>query len=164
VSFEVDFAKPEGQLDNRPLVAAFLRTFPDFQEVEIDQAAAAQDLAADAGVTPSEWVERGIGIQCLSFTSDDWWVEVSFWNATVMLRLPNFPPAGIDAALEATACIRAFLRNQGLASIDPLNGQPRFGVDEGPLLRAAYADRQRQIVRVGALVGVEGDGQGHKCE
>jgi hypothetical protein len=152
VPFEILLRKPTSRKldDNRLWVVAVRAQFPGFEEERVDHVQLAADLAEDIGLTPREYLARGIGlgVDCGSDSS----IHIGFWDSSVSVELPNFPPAGTEQALSAALPIVAFLLSLGFALLDPTSGLP---TSEEPVkvLTQGYAARQEQLRAVATLTG-----------
>ncbi len=149
--FEILLRKPPSREldDNRLWVAALCAQFPTFEEEQVDHVQLAADLAEDIGLTPREYLARGIG---LGVDDSDSSIHLGFWDSSVSIELPNFPPAGTDQALSAALPIVAFLLSLGFVLLDPASGDPTSS-EPVTVLKQGYAARQEQLRTVAKLTG-----------
>jgi hypothetical protein len=153
LGYDITFRKPAGKelLGNEHWATTFLESFPQFRQIEADREALAQDLATDIGLTPQEYVARGIGIQLHLQSTEAWWVNVSFWDSCASVSLPNYPVMGAPEAIVSTAAVREFFRSKGFDAIDPISGEALSAENEDAALVAGYLKRQQVVGHVATL-------------
>lgn len=153
MGFRIVLRKPEGHAleDNRRWARLVRARFPELAEDESDRESLAQDLAGDLGMTPREYMERGIGV-ALEREADDAWTRLSFWIETAEVELPNFPPAGIAMAVDSVMPLLGLLVNEGFTALDEATGRP-FDQPLSEALRQTYMRRQAEVERVAEITG-----------
>ncbi len=150
--FEIPLRKPQGRCleTNHVWLDAVARRFADLREEPTDRAQLAIDLAADGGLTPKEFILRGIGLTLER--AGDPWMRISFWNDSAVIDLPNIPVGGAVHAVEMVLPVVTFLESFGFRLLDPSTGD----LIQGPVREAlvgAYILRQRKVERVAELTG-----------
>jgi len=126
MGFELTLDKPSERSSNRLWAQAFCNAFPQFVELSValeDRLCLANDLAADIGLTPGEYVEREIGLE-LDFERGDFWIRVEFRERCATITVPNFPTAGNEAAVAEMRPHLEFLVRLGFVLNNPTRGRP----------------------------------------
>lgn len=152
MGFDITFAKPNGAslVPNYEWQSAFLAALPDFQIIEVDVESLAADLAEDIGLSVSEFIRRGVGLQVVSRSESNPVRYVGFFEECVVVTMTNFPEAGPAVALRHLDAIRGFFRELGFGP--PEVDAPRNGDSEDSYLLRGYALRQARVGVVAELV------------
>ncbi|MEM9567480.1 MAG: hypothetical protein AAF974_04160 [Cyanobacteria bacterium P01_E01_bin.34] len=118
--FDISFAKPRGrELDpNEVWLQQILHTFPELSTLEKDSGHLAELLAPDAGMTPGEYLARGIGLEAV-YESETFWICLGFWDSTATIELPNYPECGVETALDIVGKYVQFLDEVGFSVLHP---------------------------------------------
>lgn len=150
--FEIVFQKPCGrELDpNEVWLQQILQEFPEFSVLEKDFGHLAELVAPDAGMTPGEYLARGIGVEA-AYKSETFWLCLGFWDSTATLELPNYPECGVDAALDIVGQYVKFLDDMGFMLLHPGDGSLLKELWR-EVLTDAYMQRQSIVDRVSNLM------------
>ena len=148
--------KPKGREedDNRTWVAFLINRFPQLGREELDPKVSremAEQLAPDIGLTADEYVARCV-VACASYSRDDFFIEVRFYDDTAYIELPNFPQTGIEQALREARGIIDALVSIGFEVLDPQRARSSHDQQAEESLVAAYEDRQGTVEHVARLV------------
>ncbi|MDX2023279.1 MAG: hypothetical protein SF187_23800 [Deltaproteobacteria bacterium] len=159
MSYDITLLKPPGAVldDNRRWAQHLCQSFADLDDAQIDVRASA-DVAGDVGMSEGDWVSRGIGVMVCRVGQPDF-VDISFWETTADISLPNFPERDAAELLDSIAPYVDSLRALGFVLIDPLSDEPCDGPRQVERLLAGYSHRQRAVGVVAELVGGEAPGR-----
>lgn len=159
MSYDITLLKPPGAVldDNRRWVRHLCQSFADLDDAQIDVRLSA-DIAGDVGMSEEGWVNRGIGVMVCRIGQPDF-VDISFWETTADISLPNFPQRDPKELLESVAPYVESLRALGFVLIDPVSDEPCDGSRQVERLLVGYRHRQRAVGMVADLVGGEAPGR-----
>lgn len=149
--FEIPFLKPTAQLleSNGVWIGRLIRRVPQLSAEIEDRTSFAEELAGDIGLTPEEYLTRGIGL-AVELPGDPW-IRVSFWEDSARVELPNFPTGGPAAALARANPVVVALLSFGFQLCHPTTGVVSDGATID--LVAAYLERQCHVETVARLIG-----------
>jgi hypothetical protein len=153
MGYDIHIEKPEDRRhDNRGLADEVLRAFPEFREFPVDHVMVAREVASTVGLTEEEWLRDNLGIELDADTADSW-TQMTFWETTICITVPNFPCNGVSEATDRLWRYIEFFVKRGFCVLHPESGERLSPAQTRDAIVRGYEARQETVRTVAQLSG-----------